>query len=103
MTNEKELTKSAERKIFSNAPDSNQFVLSDGRRLANVFELIEVLDDISSDVFTAHVNETKNDFSKWIGDVFEDKELAEKISSENSIVSTQITLLNYLVRQLANR
>ena len=103
MTNEKELTRPAEKKIFSNAPEECKFVLSDGRRLANVFELIEVLDDINSDVFTAHVNENKNDFSKWIGDVFEEKELDEKISNESSTVSTQITMLNYLVRQLASR
>lgn len=88
------------RKIFGNAPEKYHFVLSDGRKLKNVFELIDILDTMSDELFKSHVIEAKNDFSNWIKDVFEENELADKLSGIDNKVATQIALLKYLIKEL---
>ena len=56
------------------------FYLNDGRIIKDLFELCEVLLNISEDTFNHHVNNERNDFSNWIRSVFGNKSLALKIS-----------------------
>ncbi len=55
------------------------FRLHLGAEISSIRELAEALDIMSEDTFKHHVNENKNDFAKWIEDVFNDEELAAKI------------------------
>jgi len=44
-------------------------------------ELVDALEDMSSDLFEEHVNEMKNDFSNWVRDVLGDDKLANELTN----------------------
>ncbi|MBW2980610.1 hypothetical protein KY360_04290 [Candidatus Woesearchaeota archaeon] len=87
-------------KVLGEAPEEHHFVLSDGKRLKSLFELVDSLGKMGEDVFKAHVNKDKNDFSNWIKDVFKVPDLAKEISAINNQVGTEICLLRKLVDEL---
>jgi hypothetical protein len=62
----------------------NYFWLKDGRTIKNLEELSKILENIPQDVFSHHVNDSKNDFANWIRDIFRDKKLAGKLSKKKS-------------------
>lgn len=83
--------------ILGQAPQEYQFYLKDGRRLKNVFELVDALEDMSEEMFKEHVTQTKNDFSNWIKDVFEEHGVAKEIEKVRSRIDTQKALLRRLI------
>ena len=85
-------------KILGEAPKESEFYVSDGSRLKNVFELVDALEDMHDKVFKEHVNGTKNDFSNWIKDVFDEEHMAKEISKLNSRMDTHRLLLKGLVK-----
>lgn len=88
------------RQYSKEVPYELNFVMTDGRRLKNIFELIDVLDNMNDDMFKYHVNEKNNDFSNWIEGVLEEKDLAKKIKNLSTRIETQNTLLKHLINQL---
>ena|SRR3989344_3291038 len=88
------------KKVLGNAPQQYHFVLRDGRAIKNVYELVDELETMVEDDFIQHVNETKNDFSNWVRDVFDDHFLADHLSSIKNRIDTQRALLKHLVREL---
>jgi hypothetical protein len=82
------------------APEEFCFVLSDGQKLKSLFDLAKSLDKMTDDMFNFHVNESKNDFSSWINDVFEMPDLAKEISSFHSKVDTELAILKKLVNEM---
>jgi len=83
--------------ILGEAPKEFEFYLSDGRRLKNVFELVDALEDMSSDLFEEHVNEMKNDFSNWIKDVFKEHDVAKEIQRMKDRIEMQKILMRKLI------
>ncbi len=69
------ITKSIVEKRLGNVPQEKQFWCRDGRILKSLSELETALRDMSDDVFHYHVNESNNDFSNWVRDVFDDEKL----------------------------
>ncbi len=69
----------SEFKILSSTSKEELFHLQNGLEITSVEELKKELKNMPEEVFKHHVNKKKNDFSKWIRDVFKDKQLAEKI------------------------
>lgn len=55
------------------------FVTADGRVLRSLWELHDFIKQARPEVFSAHVNENKNDISDWVSDVLEDDELAARV------------------------
>lgn len=84
-------------KILGQAPKECEFYVSGGKKLKNVFELVDALEDMHEKVFKEHVNEMKNDFSSWIKDVFDEKHVANEIEKLNDRLETQKILLKRLV------
>jgi uncharacterized membrane protein YheB (UPF0754 family) len=66
--------------IFNQSAGDRAFILSNGEKINTIRELYEHLGRISEEIFFHHVNSTKNDFSKWIVDVFNETSLASRIS-----------------------
>ncbi|MEM3373989.1 MAG: DUF5752 family protein [Candidatus Woesearchaeota archaeon] len=64
-----------------NAPLNQEFILSNGNRIYNLNELINILKNIEDNIFFYHVNDNKNDFYNWIRDVFGFNELADQIKN----------------------
>lgn len=71
-------------KELGNVPPENAFVLFNGPKINNLYELGEALENMKDTSFRHHVTPQKNDFSNWIRDVVGDHELAAKIITTNN-------------------
>jgi len=74
---------------------NNEFYMCDGRRVNSLANLVKALRHTKADVYSYHVNESKNDFSMWINDVFKDSKLARsiyKLSKTNTIKKISLRL-----------
>ena len=85
---------------IKNVEPHKHFVVSDGRRVRNLLELVEVMDDMTDEVFSHHVNEYKNDFAAWASDVLEDTKLSEKLSTIKTRHKHQVEILKHMVKRL---
>ncbi len=77
MSKGKEFSQRAYRKPISS---EKYFYMKDGRVIKNIAELYEALKKIDERTFSSHVNEKKNDFAKWVEEVFEERELANALA-----------------------
>ena len=71
-------------KELGNVPAESAFVLFNGPKINNLFELAEALESMKETSFRHHVTGQKNDFSSWIRDIIGDNELAAKIMTTNN-------------------
>ena len=69
---------------IKHVPDSKAFLLSTGTSITNIPDLITNLRDCDEEVFQHHVNTNKNDFAKWLSEVFDEHNLAENIKRTNN-------------------
>jgi len=90
------------KQVFSQAPEEKVFYLKDGRKIKNLLELTEAFESMTEDVFRHHVNEMRNDFSTWVNDVFEDKDLAKDIQDIRDKTDAEIRLLKHFVKKLTS-
>lgn len=88
------------KKELGKAPETQSFVLKDGRKLKTMYELIDELETMPDETFREHVNEWKNDFATWIKDVFQAPNLADEIRHIQNRIETQRHLLKHFVREL---
>jgi hypothetical protein len=65
--------------IHEFAPNNKFFSLQNGLLLRNISELIDYLEVIDKELFLQHANFSKNDFSRWVKDVFGAEELSKSI------------------------
>ena len=72
------------------------FYLNNGTPLKNIAELIDQLVNMDQVLFNHHVNKKNNDFSNWIRDVFDKKELARRINLTRSPQSMLKSITKYL-------
>ncbi|MBN2453986.1 hypothetical protein JXB11_00410 [Candidatus Woesearchaeota archaeon] len=89
------------RQILGEAPNECTFVVCDGRIVKDLKELADALHDMSNDVFSHHVNEFKNDFEKWVGEVMDESELAEELSKVSSQAEAEIAVLRNIVKKIS--
>jgi len=83
--------------VLGEAPQEAEFYLSDGRRLRSVYELVDALESMSDDMFREHVNDGKNDFSNWVGDVFKAPDIAKEMQRIQDRIETQKLLMRKLI------
>ncbi len=55
------------------------FYLHDGSMLVSLTELYIAIDKMGDELFKYHVNSERNDFANWIENVFDNKQLADKV------------------------
>ncbi|MFH1683246.1 MAG: hypothetical protein ABIA37_05620 [Candidatus Woesearchaeota archaeon] len=69
------------------------FWLADGNSIKNLQELAEALLKMKQSTFDHHVNEQKNDFYKWVKDIYQNQKFAKKLlkSTDKIEMSTLIT------------
>lgn len=67
-------------KYLSNVPEEYVFRVCDGRVLRNMHDLGEALNSIADEAFAYHVNGSKNDFSRWVGDIIKDEKLTRDLA-----------------------
>ncbi len=86
--------------VYQNCPGDKEFVLANGSRLRNLFELSEELAQMNEDVFNHHVTKEKNDFASWVEHVFSEKKLAEHFRQSSSKERHEIHLLKHLLGKI---
>lgn len=77
-------------------PQEKYFVLANGQPVKNVAELAAILDQLEDHVFHHHVTPDRNDFHSWVKDVFEDVELARKITGINDKKHLQLIIYRHM-------
>ena len=87
---------------LADAPQEKQFWCSDGRFLKNLPELAEALAEMSDETFFYHSNDSKSDFSKWVGDVIGDEELSGDLKKNRNRVKAAKAVADR-VRWLRNK
>ena len=85
--------------LIGKTSKETEFLVCDGRRLGDLLELVDALDNMNNDIFVYHVNDFRNDFSNWIRDVMKKDELADGLSAAKSKDQAQIIVLRYLVKK----
>jgi len=76
------------------------FWLKNGGSIKSIEELPNALDVMPNDIFSHHVNEQKNDFSNWVKDVFNDKELAEMMLAAKNLNEMKQKVRNYISNKI---
>lgn len=82
------------------APTDHYFVLVDGRTLKDVKELADALDSMADHVWEHHVNWERNDFARWIEDIFQDGELADRLRKAQGKHHSQIILYRHILERI---
>jgi len=75
------------KKVYARSPNvsvDQGFWIHNTGHVNNLLDLREAISKIDDDTFRHHVNEEKNDFSNWIGDVLQSSELALKVKNASS-------------------
>jgi hypothetical protein len=85
----KKLTLSRAKNILRVVPATRSFWLCTNEYLRSLNTLSNSLESSTDDVFRYHVDKYKNDFSTWVKDVVDDKDLAREISR----IKTRSTLV----------
>ena len=98
------LTKDEAKRILSNTAPDKAFWVNNGPVLKNVIELATTAAKLTPQQFMHHVNNAKNDFAKWVGEVIRDSELAKQLRQIKTkdelahIVTNRLRQLQKLIR-----
>ncbi len=85
-------------KILGDAPVEKQFILSDGKKLKSVYDLVDALEKMNENMFRSHVNDMKHDFGNWIGDVFEERNFAKHVKKIKDKIKLQREIMKKIVQ-----
>ena len=78
--------------LLNNVSPDKAFWVHNGPILKNVSELFNALRTMREDTFRHHVNKDKNDFAKWIGDVYGEARLAAQVRTTSTKTALQTVL-----------
>lgn len=92
----KSLMRSRVVNLTRDVPEHQYFVLANGQPVKHVGELAAILDQLEDHVFNHHVTPDRNDFHNWIKDVFEDVELARKVTGVGDKKRLQLVIYKHM-------
>jgi hypothetical protein len=72
------------------------FWVNNGPILSNLEEFADALHYLSEEQFFYHTGMGRNDFSIWIGDVFDEKKCAEDLSNAKNIKEALAVIKKYI-------
>jgi len=99
----KKKTKKKTQHAARDAQPTEYFIMCNGKKLKNIKELADVMEEIEDYVFNHHVTEDKNDFSTWIKDVFKEIELAKNIAGIKDKKHVQLVIYKHISHKLWNK
>ena len=67
--------------IYTVMNPKKYFWMENGVVIRNLYEMSDALKVMDDELFKKHVSENKNDFAKWIADVFKNEHLTEKLKN----------------------
>ena len=77
-------TKDEAKRYLCDAAPEQCFWVNNGPVLKNMEELADALQQMNDETYTYHANKEKNDFSRWITDIFQDQKLANDLLSSRN-------------------
>ena len=83
----------------TDAKPSQYFVLVTGTPIKNLKEFVGLLENMNDWVFRHHVNYERNDFSNWIDEILNEKELADELRKTDSLIETQLRTMRYMINK----
>jgi hypothetical protein len=86
--------------VKRDAPEGSYFILCNGKPVKNLKELADVMDDIEDSIFSHHVRPEHNDFASWVKDIFQEVELAEKLTGAKDRKHFQLVLYKHIAHKL---
>jgi hypothetical protein len=86
--------------MLKNVPEEHAFYVNDGRRVKNLYELAEALNNMKENTFKFHVNKKKNDFSEWIKHVIGEEKLANEVARLVMKDKIQIVIQRHVIRKM---
>ena len=92
------ITKTINAAKLADVPLEKRFWCYDGRVLQNLTDLKSAFETMSDEVFHYHVNDYKNDFSKWVKDVVGDNKLSKDLQKINNQAQAAIVLADRINR-----
>lgn len=87
-------------KIKKTIPAEKYFKLSNGKIIKDLKELALAFETMPYDVFNHHANHERNDFSKWVNDIFLEKTLATDLNLTHNSKDAEIVVLKFIVNKL---
>jgi hypothetical protein len=75
---------SNELNLYKEIKPNEYFYMHNGVVLKSLHDLIDALEVVDDDTFNFHVSEHKNDFAKWVAQVFKDNHLAGRLQQSKS-------------------
>ncbi len=84
-------------KRLKGVPQYQAFHIYEGKSITNLYELAEAISSMSTASFKHHVSASKNDFAKWIRDVFQDSVLASKLSFKKTRKSMETAIKERII------
>lgn len=99
----KKTTREKRSKLLRTAPKQHTFKLRDGRHLTSLFDLVDELERMSDEEFFTFVDHTRNDFSNWIRDIYDDSFLAEDVARAIHRLDAQRIVLKRMVTELLKK
>ena len=91
------------KKLMTTVNEQHHFHVADGMKLENLMQLMEYLEKINDETYKFHANESKNDFSSWVNDVFEEPELAQNLKTASNKANAQLIIAKKLLKELMER
>lgn len=86
--------------VFSKLPNEHSFVLADGTKIGSLVDLAMNLTSMPTNVFRQHVNIFKNDFSKWVQQIYDDSNLARELMAVNEKDEVELVILRKLMKEM---
>ncbi len=81
--------------------EKKTFKLSDGKTFTTLRGFAKALTRMPLEVYEAHVNPQKNDFSKWMHHSLGKEELAKRIDGQISKVELELEVLRHFIHEVS--
>lgn len=89
----------SKKKVFIEIPEDKFFILINGEKIKHYVELADKLEHLEQNVINHHITPYRHDFAKWIKDVFDEEELAEKISKVNEAEKIRSLIYKHIIKK----
>lgn len=91
--------KVSKKKVFIEVPEGSYFILVNGEKIKHYVNLADRLETLEKYVIDHHVTPFRHDFSKWIKDVFEEHELADKIATLKDPEKIRSAIYKHIIKK----
>lgn len=87
------------KKVFIEIPEDKFFILINGDKIKHYVELADKLEHLEQHVIHHHITPYRHDFANWIKDVFDEEELAKKISKINEPEKIRLLIYKHIIKK----